>query len=99
MLGGMQISAQTRAYLAAFSDRRRAASGEVPLETKTAAPPRTLDTLPKLLLYQARVRGDRPALREKALGIWQTWTWRSYADEARAMAAALRESGLGRGQH
>src|SRR5688500_17373831 len=95
----MDISAPTRAYLATFSGRRRGASGEVPVETRVSAQPGTLDTLPKLLLYQARGRGDRPALREKALGIWQTWTWRFYADEALAMAAALRERGLGRGQH
>lgn len=93
----MDIIAQTRASLATFSGRQRPARGEVPVETTTAARP--LDTLPKLLLNQARVRGDRPALREKSLGIWQTWTWQFYADEARAMAAALRERGLARGQH
>ena len=43
-----------------------------------------LDTFPKLLLHHARVRGERPAIREKDLGIWQTWTWREYADEIRA---------------
>ena len=32
------------------------------------------DTLPKLLLEHARLRGDRPAYREKDLGIWQTWS-------------------------
>jgi long-chain acyl-CoA synthetase len=95
----MDIIAKTRANLAAFAGRRRPATGEMPLDTKAAAHPGTLDTLPKLLLYQARVRGDQPALREKALGIWQTWTWRFYADEARAMAAGLRERGLARGQH
>ena len=26
-------------------------------------------------LHHAQVRGDRPAIREKDLGIWQTWTW------------------------
>ena len=35
-----------------------------------------LDTFPKLLMHHARVRGDRPAIRENDLGIWQTWTWR-----------------------
>ena len=34
-----------------------------------------LDTFPRLLLHHARVRGDRPAIREKDLGIWQTWNW------------------------
>ena len=43
-----------------------------------------LDTFPKLLMHHARVRGDHPAIREKDLGIWQTWTWREFADEAMA---------------
>ena len=34
-----------------------------------------LDTFPRLLLHHAAVRPDRPAIREKDLGIWQTWTW------------------------
>ncbi|MBI3525784.1 MAG: hypothetical protein HY066_14900 [Betaproteobacteria bacterium] len=46
----------------------------------------TLDTFPHLLLNHARVRGDRPATREKDMGIWQTWSWRQAAEEARAMA-------------
>ena len=35
----------------------------------------TVDTFPKLLLHHAHARGDRPAIREKDLGIWQAWTW------------------------
>ncbi|MDW8468916.1 MAG: AMP-binding protein [Burkholderiales bacterium] len=58
-----------------------------------------LDTFPKLLLHHARERGERPAVREKALGIWQTWTWRQYADEVRALAAGLAAAGFGRGDH
>ncbi|HEY9532067.1 MAG TPA: AMP-binding protein [Burkholderiales bacterium] len=59
----------------------------------------TLDTFPKLLMHHARVRGDRPAIREKDLGIWQTWTWREFADEVRALACALAAQGLRRGGH
>jgi long-chain acyl-CoA synthetase len=59
----------------------------------------TLDTFPKLLLHHARVRGARPAIREKDLGIWQTWTWRQFADEVCALACGLAEEGLARGQH
>jgi long-chain acyl-CoA synthetase len=58
-----------------------------------------LDTFPKLLLHHARVRGERPAIREKDLGIWQTWSWREFADEARALAAGLASQGLKRGEH
>ncbi len=59
----------------------------------------TLDTFPKLLMHHARVRGNRPAIREKDLGIWQTWTWREFAAEVRALACALHAQGLRRGGH
>ena len=58
-----------------------------------------LDTFPKLLMHHARVRGARPAIREKDLGIWQTWTWQHYADEVRALACGLAEQGFKRGDH
>ena len=58
-----------------------------------------MDTFPKLLMHHAQVRGDRPAIREKDLGIWQTWTWREFADEVRALACALAAEGLKRGEH
>jgi long-chain acyl-CoA synthetase len=99
LFGGMEIIGQPRAYLATGSDLRPAPAGEATFAAKTTAPAGTPDTLPKLLLYQARSRGERPALREKALGIWQTWTWRRYAGEACALAAALGERGLGRGHY
>src|SRR5688500_10194355 len=59
----------------------------------------TLDTFPKLLMHHARERGGKPAIREKDLGIWQTWTWRDFADEVRALACALAAQGLKRGEH
>jgi long-chain acyl-CoA synthetase len=58
-----------------------------------------LDTFPKLLMHHATVHGGRPAIREKDLGIWQTWTWRELADEVRALACALAGLGLKRGDH
>ena len=57
------------------------------------------DTFPKLLMHHAKVRGQRPAIREKDLGIWQTWTWQAFADEARALACGLAAEGVKRGQH
>jgi long-chain acyl-CoA synthetase len=59
----------------------------------------TLDTFPKLLMHHAQVRGGRPAIREKDLGIWQTWTWKQFADEARALAGGLAAQGVKRGDH
>jgi long-chain acyl-CoA synthetase len=58
-----------------------------------------LDTFPKLLLHHARVRPERPAIREKDLGIWQTWSWGRFAEEARALACGLAAQGLKRGDH
>jgi len=59
----------------------------------------TLDTFPKLLVHHAHVRGSTPAIREKDLGIWQTWTWKVFADEVRAIACGLAEQGFTRGHH
>jgi long-chain acyl-CoA synthetase len=58
-----------------------------------------LDTFPRLLLHHARVRPDRPATREKDLGIWQSWSWREVADEVRALACGLAAQGFRRGDH
>ena len=52
------------------------------------------DTFPKLLLRNAAVMGSRPAIREKDLGIWQTWTWAQVADEVRDFALGLQALGL-----
>jgi long-chain acyl-CoA synthetase len=59
----------------------------------------THDTFPKLLRHHALVRGALPAIREKDLGIWQTWTWKQFADEARALACGLAARGFKRGDH
>ena len=59
----------------------------------------TPDTFPKLLLHHARERGDRPAIREKDLGIWQAWTWSAMKEEVEWLAAGLAAAGLARGDH
>ncbi len=57
----------------------------------------SLDTFPRLLMQHARMRGHCPAMREKDLGIWQTWNWSQVADEVAAMACGLAELGFKRG--
>ena len=47
--------------------------------TQAAVGSVTTETFPKLLLEHARVRGDKIAIREKDLGIWQSWTWQQVA--------------------
>ncbi|MCS6840337.1 MAG: long-chain fatty acid--CoA ligase [Roseiflexus sp.] len=54
-------------------------------------------TLPQLLMYNAHRFSDRVALREKEFGIWQTVTWRQFADHVRAFAMGLRALGVQRG--
>jgi len=44
----------------------------------------------------AAQRADRPAIREKDLGIWQTWTWEQVLDEVRDFALGLEQLGLKR---
>jgi long-chain acyl-CoA synthetase len=61
------------------------------------APAPAADTFPKLLLDMARRRGDKPAIREKDYGIWQSWSWAEVADEVRALACGLAALGLKRG--
>lgn len=56
-----------------------------------------LDTFPKLLRENVRVRADKPASREKDYGIWLTWTWAEIAEEIRAIACGLADLGVERG--
>ena len=56
-----------------------------------------LDTFPRLLLHHAQAWTDRPAIREKDLGIWQTWSWREVAEEVRMLACGLAAQGFRRG--
>ena len=53
-----------------------------------------LHTFPRLLLNHARTRPDAPAMREKYLGIWQTWSWADVAERVRALACGLAELGF-----
>ena len=51
---------------------------------------RAADTFPRLLLQHAKTRPDRPAFREKDLGIWQTTSWAQAADEVRNAIGSVR---------
>ncbi|MSP49396.1 MAG: long-chain fatty acid--CoA ligase [Alphaproteobacteria bacterium] len=55
------------------------------------------DTFPKVLIANARDFPDRPASREKSLGIWQTWTWGQVLAETMRLAAGLHALGARRG--
>ncbi|WP_341913555.1 AMP-binding protein [Ferrovibrio terrae] len=55
------------------------------------------DTIPKFFAYNAQHRRDRPAMREKDLGIWQTWTWGEVDAKVRDMVGGLAAMGFRRG--
>ncbi|MCY3981971.1 MAG: AMP-binding protein, partial [Alphaproteobacteria bacterium] len=56
------------------------------------------DTFPKLLRYNAEHRASVAAVREKDLGIWQTWTWADFRDAVRQLAEGMKALGLKRGE-
>ncbi len=55
------------------------------------------DTLPRLLSRNAATMASRPAIREKTLGIWQTFTWAEYEREVLDFALGLAAHGFRRG--
>jgi len=55
------------------------------------------DTLAKLFLKKTQERGDRIAMREKDFGIWQSYTWNDYREQALRIAYGLLSVGLRRG--
>jgi long-chain acyl-CoA synthetase len=57
------------------------------------------ETLPRLLLDRAEALSAKVAIREKHRGIWRDLDWQAYAEEAMALAAALADRSLARGQH
>jgi long-chain acyl-CoA synthetase len=64
-----------------------------------ASLPQALDTFPRLLLHHAATRGERPAVREKEFGIWQTYSWSQVASQVRALACGLAAQGFKRGMN
>jgi long-chain acyl-CoA synthetase len=57
------------------------------------------ETFAALLVEHARVRGDRPALREKHLGIWQALTWQQVYARVQKLACGLAALGIKQGDH
>ncbi len=55
------------------------------------------DTFAQILEWNAENRGKLPAIREKHLGIWQTWTWSMVREEIRLLAHGLSDIGVKRG--
>lgn len=56
------------------------------------------DTIVKLWADRCRHYGDRVCHREKELGIWQEYSWKTYYDSARLIGVALLELGVKKGE-
>lgn len=57
----------------------------------------TIDTIPKVLIHNAKTRGDKVAIREKDYGIWQSYTWSQYLEQVKDFALGLASLGFKRG--
>lgn len=57
------------------------------------------ETFPTLLLKHAKERPNDPAMREKDLGIWQTFSWADVAAQVRLLANAFLELDVKKGEH
>jgi len=52
------------------------------------------DTIARSFLLAVETRGDRPAIREKRLGVWTSTSWRKWLEIARDIAYALHAVGF-----
>ena len=52
------------------------------------------DTIARSFLLAAKLRGDRPAIREKKFGIWQPTSWVQWLETSRQIAYALHAKGF-----
>ena len=54
----------------------------------------SFSTMWQVLEENAKTSPNQPAVREKAFGIWQTWSWRDYSENARKLALGLIDLGM-----
>ena len=55
------------------------------------------DTFPRLVRANAQTLPRKTAIREKDLGIWQSYTWSDYWEQSRLIALGLASLGFARG--
>src|SRR6266498_4938788 len=77
--------------------RATATADPIPTSGDAHALDPSLDTFPKLVVRNAERIGAEVAIREKDLGIWQSYTWRDYLGQARLIALGLASLGFTRG--
>ena len=52
------------------------------------------ETIAKSFVLAVKLRGDRPAVREKKFGIWQPTSWREWLEISMEIAYALHAIGF-----
>lgn len=71
----------------------------MPDSKQTLASSASHSTFPRLLRQHAATRPQAPSIREKDLGIWQTYSWQDAFDHVRLLALGLHTLGLKRGDN
>lgn len=56
-------------------------------------------TLPQILARQAELHGNATAIREKAYGVWQTYSWQEYYRYAKLASLGFIALGMTKGEH
>jgi long-chain acyl-CoA synthetase len=56
-----------------------------------------MTSLPRMVFDNAARAGERSFLRAKRDGVWRSWSWTTFRDEATALARALLAQGVARG--
>ena len=54
-------------------------------------------SIPAILRRNAETYADKPAYREKDLGIWQSWTWSQAEREIESLAIGFLDLGVSEG--
>lgn len=55
-------------------------------------------TLPQILAWRSRTHGSQIAMREKVRGVWHSYSWKDYHDNARKVALGLMALGFQPGE-
>ena len=76
-----------------IKDKRKKILGSSKLADNTAIL-NSFSTMWQVLEENAKTSPNQPAVREKAFGIWQTWSWRDYSENARQLALGLIDLGM-----
>src|SRR5690349_2626029 len=87
----MDLALKTSSGTSSMARPAASRPGAPRLERSDAVPG---DTIAQKFWNAVQLRGDRIALRQKELGIWEEVSWRTFGAHARAIAMAIAREGL-----